>query len=249
MTPKSMYFRLELSSTRCNNKPNHTRLTGRAPFKAPNYKQAMYKNYKCQINFDLPFVSAETIFFLRQIVAKNPTNRLTAERALEHESLLRLEMDEMNSTVNVLSVKMKSAPQMYLPCPLLTLRKPQMKAMTEEKQETQTYSKIDSRFLQSANFRFETSNEAYSISNNNLKFENFRSGNKKKLTSLMSSGKFGGINRIKTSRKSSQSKLNRFGTMTGYKRKVVIEDEDYGSENFELSDTDNPVSKMIRNYR
>lgn len=71
----------------------------------------MYLNYKCQINFDILNVSPETIFFMRQLLAKEPRHRLTAERALEHEALLKLEMDEIDSTMNILSAKLKSAPQ------------------------------------------------------------------------------------------------------------------------------------------
>jgi len=67
----------------------------------------MYRNYKCQLDFNLPGVSEETLFFLRQLLAKDPENRPSAEQALEDECFLHLEMDEQNSKIHMLSRKLK----------------------------------------------------------------------------------------------------------------------------------------------
>ena len=45
----------------------------------------MYNNYKCNLDFEIPGLSQETIFFLREILSKIPTNRPTADQALEDE--------------------------------------------------------------------------------------------------------------------------------------------------------------------
>jgi serine/threonine protein kinase len=71
----------------------------------------MYLNYKCDINYKKLNCSNETILFLRQMFAKDPDSRLSAEKALEHEALLRLEMDEIDSSMNILSTRLKYAPQ------------------------------------------------------------------------------------------------------------------------------------------
>ena len=254
-------------------------MTGIAPFKAPNYKQSMYKNYKCEINFDIKGVSPETLFFLRQLVARDPRHRLTAERALEHEALLKLEMDEMNSEVNILSAKLRSAPMMYSSStsephfnPLNT-RRPQMKTMTDEKQETQVYSKIDSRYLQSAHFRFENSNEASSVSQNTFRMDMFRNGRPKNShTGLVSKGAItsrkaagpsprqamfntntprvlgkGVLGRVRVDGLNGGS-MRFVGRATGLQIKDE-EDEDTHSENFEISDQDNPLATLVKKYR
>ena len=80
-----MFFQPVWSSTKCKFLILQLRLTGKNPFKAENYDKSMYRNYKCKLNFEIPGLSEETIFFLRQILSKSPTNRLSAEQALEDE--------------------------------------------------------------------------------------------------------------------------------------------------------------------
>jgi hypothetical protein len=72
----------------------------------------MYRNYKCDLNFDLKGVSSRGLQFLQQIVCKKPQARPSAERALEDEVFLKLELDENNSNVHVLSRKIRKAPSL-----------------------------------------------------------------------------------------------------------------------------------------
>lgn len=71
----------------------------------------MYLNYKCNINFKMYGISDGTTEFLRKLLAKDPGERFTASQALEDEALLHIEMDETDSLVNILSTKIKLAPQ------------------------------------------------------------------------------------------------------------------------------------------
>lgn len=81
------------SSTKCSFSTK-IRLTGISPFKAPTYKDSMYKNYKCEINYDIVPASPDTVKFIRRLVIKNPQERMTATEALENDLFLSIEFDE-----------------------------------------------------------------------------------------------------------------------------------------------------------
>ena len=88
------------------------RITGKNPFKASDYEKSMYKNYICELDFNIPGVTEETIFFMRHILAKRPECRFTAERALEDEYFLKLKFDEHpESMIESLSKKIPKTPQ------------------------------------------------------------------------------------------------------------------------------------------
>ena len=72
----------------------------------------MYLNYKCNINFNLYQIGDSTADFLRKLLDKEPENRFRAVQALEDEALLHMEMDETDSSINILSAKIKLAPMM-----------------------------------------------------------------------------------------------------------------------------------------
>ena len=84
-----------------------SRLTGTNPFKATDYEKSMYRNYKCELNFNLPGVSPDCISFLKGVLQKNPRHRFSSEEALEEEVLLKLELDENQSNLHILSKKAK----------------------------------------------------------------------------------------------------------------------------------------------
>lgn len=69
----------------------------------------MYRNYKCELDFNFQGVSEDCLQFLKSILSKNPVNRLSSEQALEAELFLRLELDENQSNIHILSRKINSS--------------------------------------------------------------------------------------------------------------------------------------------
>jgi serine/threonine protein kinase len=96
---------------KCKKTSDH-RLTGSNPFKASDYEKSMYRNYKCNLDFNLQGVSDETIFFLRQILSKKPLTRPSSEQVLEDEIMLSRHLDENNSRTHSLSRKIRKTPSL-----------------------------------------------------------------------------------------------------------------------------------------
>lgn len=78
------------------------------PFKAATYKDSMYKNYMCNINFDLVPCLDDTVTFLRRLVSKDPMHRPTAGIALEDDIFLCIELDEHQSSNQNLLIKLNN---------------------------------------------------------------------------------------------------------------------------------------------
>ena len=70
------------------------RLTGVSPFKAATYKDAMFKNYVCELNYEIVPASLETVRFIKRMVSKDPNSRFRANEALDNELFMSIEFDE-----------------------------------------------------------------------------------------------------------------------------------------------------------
>ncbi len=67
-------------------------MTGGSPFYAKSYNEILWRNKICDIRFDFKEtnlkVSESAIDLLRKMLAKDPTQRITADQALQHEWIL-----------------------------------------------------------------------------------------------------------------------------------------------------------------
>lgn len=71
-----------------------TRLTTINPFKSGSYKDSMYKNYKCKVDYQLLSCMPETVDFIKSLVAKDPKDRFTVGTALNSDIFMKIELDE-----------------------------------------------------------------------------------------------------------------------------------------------------------
>jgi hypothetical protein len=116
--------------------------------------------------------------------------------------------------------------------------------LTDEKQDHQNYSRIDSKFLQSANFRFDVSNNTSAISQITLEGKFGKSGrslNRTDLSGILKS-KRGFGNSVGTPK-------GAHGKMSQVKKRGLEDcDADFGSENIASSDENNPICGFMKNY-
>ena len=94
-------------------RPSLQRLTSVSPFKAATYKDSMYKNYKCIVNFDLIPCLEDTVHFVKKLVAKDPIHRPTATAALENDIFLSIELDEHQASNQNLLMRLNNLRAMY----------------------------------------------------------------------------------------------------------------------------------------
>ena len=111
--------------------------------------------------------------------------------------------------------------------------------LTDEKQDHQTYSQIDSKYLQSANFRFDVSNNTSAISQITLEGKFGRSQNRTDLSGILKS-KSGFGNNLSQSKGMSGKRID--------VRRRGERDGDFGSENIASSDENNPICGFMRHY-
>ena len=67
-------------------------MTGGSPFHGKSYNDILWKNKVCEISYDFKVkglkVSDLAIDLLKKMLAKDPTQRISAEQALKHEWII-----------------------------------------------------------------------------------------------------------------------------------------------------------------